>query len=88
MDQNELEILYWLAVSSITSECQIYRTRTDCDSVGCDAVDKCDETPFVVGVIDRFCFECISGDSRLDRESIVRGEADGDGIVGGIYGFV
>lgn len=68
--------------------CQSFWIRTDCDSVGCDADDKCDETPFVVGVIDRICFECISGDSRLDRESIVRGEADGDGTVGGIYGFV
>lgn len=61
---------------------------TDCDCVDCDAAGKCDVTPFVVGVIGRMDFELTNGDSRLERESIVRGEADGDGTVGGMYGFV
>lgn len=41
----------------------------------------------VVGVIGRMPFELAIGDSRLDRESSVRGDADGDGIAGGIYGL-
>lgn len=48
--------------------------------------DNCDRTPLliVVGVIGRMPFELTIGDSRFERESIVRGEADGDGIAGGM----
>lgn len=41
----------------------------------------------VVGVIGRMPFELTIGDSRLDRESTVRGDADGEGTAGGMYGL-
>lgn len=43
--------------------------------------------PIVVGVNGRMVLAPTSGDSRFVRESMVRGDADGDGTAGGRYGL-